>query len=145
RERVESRLGRALEDYTLPPVDVAPSDHMGVHAQRQPGLSYVGVPVHLGLISGDQLIAIADLAEPLGADIRITRQQNLIVANVPPGEVSRVVARIAEIGFPLDVNPLRATSIACTGEPHCNFSVTETKSRLDRLVTGLEARFGDDL
>jgi sulfite reductase beta subunit-like hemoprotein len=145
RERVESRLGRALEDYALPPAEVAPGDHMGVHEQQQPGLAYVGVPVHLGLISGDQLIAIADLAEPLGADVRITRQQNLIVGNVPVAEVDRVVARIAEIGFPLDVNPLRATSIACTGEPHCNFSVTETKSRLDRLVTGLEERFGDDL
>src|SRR3954464_7600323 len=145
RERVESRLGRALDDYTLPPADVRPSDHMGVHAQRQPGLAYVGIPVHLGLISGDQLIAIADVAEPLGADIRITRQQNLIVANVPSAEVDALVARVAEIGFPLDVNPLRATSIACTGEPHCNFSVTETKSRLDRLVTGLEARFSADL
>src|SRR3954447_2929725 len=145
RERVESRLGRALEDFALPPADVRPSEHMGVHEQRQPGLAYVGIPVHLGLISGDQMIAIADLAEPLGADIRITRQQNLIVANVPVAEVDGVVARVAEIGFPIDVNPLRATSIACTGEPHCNFSVTETKSRLDRLVTGLEARFGDEL
>src|SRR3954470_9060846 len=145
RERVESRLGRALEDYTLPPADVRPSDHMGVHPQRQPGLAYVGIPVHLGLISGDQMVAIADAPEPLGADIRITRQQNLIVANVPSAEVDALVARVAEIGFPLDVNPLRATSIACTGEPHCNFSVTETKSRLDRLVAGLEARFGADL
>jgi ferredoxin-nitrite reductase len=118
---------------------------MGVHEQKQPGLAYVGIPVHLGLMSGDQLIAIANLAEPLGADVRITRQQNLVVANVPTAEIDRVVASLADIGFPLDAGPLRASSIACTGEPHCNFSVTETKTRLDRLVTGLEARFGEDI
>src|SRR3954454_18830 len=56
RERVESRLGRALEDYALPPAETVPSDHMGVHEQRQAGLAYVGIPVHLGLISGDQMI-----------------------------------------------------------------------------------------
>ena len=54
-------------------------------------------------------------------------------------------ARLAEIGFPLEVNPIRAGSIGCTGEPHCNFSVTETKTRLAALVEGLEARFGDDV
>ena len=36
-------------------------------------------------------------------------------------------------------------SIGCTGEPHCNFAVTETKSRLGGLIEHLEARFGDDV
>jgi len=142
RERVESKLGRALEDFELPAVSVQPSDHMGVHEQKQPGLSYIGVPVHLGLISGDQMIAVADLAERVGGDVRITRQQNFIVANVPETEVESAIAELASIGFPLDVNHIRAAGIACTGEPHCNFSVTETKTRLGRLIEGLEERFG---
>ena len=83
RERVEERLGRKLDDFALPAPALASRDHLGVHAQKQPGLSYIGVPVHLGLISGDQMIAVADLAERAGADVRITRQQNFIVANVP--------------------------------------------------------------
>src|SRR5262249_59554358 len=58
-ERVEAKLGRTLERYELPAVDVEPSAHVGVHAQKQDGLSYVGVPVPLGLTSGDQLIALA--------------------------------------------------------------------------------------
>jgi ferredoxin-nitrite reductase len=37
---------------------------------------------------------------------------------------------------------VRGNSIACTGEPHCNFSVTETKTRLDRLISRLEETFG---
>ena len=142
RERVEARLGRALESFELPPAAVPPSDHLGVHSQKQPGLVYVGVPVHLGLISGDQMIAVADLADAVGGDVRVTRLQNFVVANVPEDAVDRVVAELTEIGFPLDVNPVRGRSIACTGEPHCNFSVTETKTRLGRLVEHLEESFG---
>jgi sulfite reductase beta subunit-like hemoprotein len=143
RERVEERLGRALEDYEQPAVEAPPHDHLGIHRQKQEGLVYIGVPVHLGLISGDQMIQIADLAEHVGADVRITRLQNFIVANVPEASVDDVVARLAEIGFDLDLNPVRGRSIACTGEPHCNFSVTETKSRLGRLIDSLEERFGE--
>jgi sulfite reductase beta subunit-like hemoprotein len=142
RERVEERLGRRLESFALPPVATAPHDHLGVHAQKQPGLFYIGAPVHLGLISGDQMIAVADLAERVGGDVRITRLQNFVIANVPEAEVETVVSALAEIGFSLDVNPVRGRSIGCTGEPHCNFSVTETKTRLGRLVEHLEGRFG---
>src|SRR5439155_2906030 len=93
RERVESKLGRTLEEFQLPAVIVQPSDHMGVHEQKQPGLDYIGVPVHLGLISGDQMIGVADLAERLGgADVRITRQQDFIVAHVPQSEAESASA-----------------------------------------------------
>jgi sulfite reductase (ferredoxin) len=143
RERVEAKLGRALEDFELPPIDVQPSNHVGVHVQKQDGLAYIGVPVRLGLVSGDQLIAVAGALEELGGDFRVTRQQNFIVTGVPVERVDEVVARLAEIGFPLETNEIWANSIACTGEPHCNFSVGETKTRLDRVVQHLEATFGD--
>jgi sulfite reductase beta subunit-like hemoprotein len=141
-ERVEAKLGRTLERFDLPPIVAQPSAHIGVHAQKQDGLSYIGVPVPLGLASGDQLIAIADLVESFGGDIRLTRQQNLIVTGV--SDVDTVVDRLAELGLPLSTNEIWANSIACTGEPHCNFSVGETKDRLRVLVDHLETTFGDD-
>jgi ferredoxin-nitrite reductase len=143
RLRVEERLGRELADFDLPAPELASRDHLGVQTQKQPGLRYIGVPVHLGLISGDQMIAVADLAERVGADIRITRQQNFLVANVPEGRVGEVTEGLAAIGFELDASHLRGRAVGCTGEPHCNFSVTETKQRLGRLIEHLEARFGD--
>src|SRR3954447_16763241 len=158
RARVEERLRRRLEDHPLPRGAPAPPrpprrprrpaatepphDHLGVHAQKQDGLVYAGVPVNLGLISGDQMVAVADLAESLGADVRITRLQNFIVANVPEARLDELSAGLERIGFPLDLNPLRGHSIACTGEPHCNFSITETKSRLGKLLDVVEERFG---
>jgi ferredoxin-nitrite reductase len=124
RERVESRLERRFDDFVLPPLP-RPSSHLGRHH------GWTGVPVHLGLITGDQMLALADL----GHEIRITRQQNLVlVGDVDP-------AALATIGLPLDAGSLRGDAIACTGEPHCNFSVTETKTRMDGLVRLLEERF----
>jgi ferredoxin-nitrite reductase len=141
--RVEEKLGRALERFELPPAAAQPSAHIGVHAQRQDGLSYIGVPVRLGLSSGDQLIAVADLVESFGGDIRLTRQQNLIVTGV--SDVETTLARLAELGLPLTTGELWANSIACTGEPHCNFSVGETKDRLRVLLAHLERTFGDEI
>jgi sulfite reductase beta subunit-like hemoprotein len=142
-ERVEAKLGRALERFELPPIDVRPSAHIGVHAQKQEGLSYIGVPVQLGLTTGDQLIAVADLVESFGGDIRLTRQQNLIVTGV--SDVAATLRALDALGLPLETNEIWANSIACTGEPHCNFSVGETKDRLRDLVDHLETTFGEEV
>jgi ferredoxin-nitrite reductase len=53
-----------------------------------------------------------------------------------------VVARVAEIGFPIDANALRGSSVACTGQPLCNFAVAATKTKLQEIVLRLEQRFG---
>jgi sulfite reductase beta subunit-like hemoprotein len=145
RARVEARLSRTLERFDLPPAEGSPTHHLGVQEQRQPGLFSIGVPVHLGLVSGDQLIAVADLADRLGGDVRLTRQQNFVLAGVPAAGVDGALAELAAIGFPLDVNPVRGHSIACTGEPHCSFSVAETKTRLGALLESLEERFGEQI
>jgi ferredoxin-nitrite reductase len=140
RERVERRLGRRFADFQLPPAP-APGTHIGLQTQRDGRIS-VGVPVHLGLLGGDQMIELAELAGRLGGDVRLTRQQNFILTNVPEFDVPVVTETLAAIGLPLDVSALRGDAIACTGEPHCNFSVTETKTRMDALVQLLEEHFG---
>ncbi len=145
RAEVERRLGHALEDFVLPPHPATHADHLGVRPQRQEGLVSVGIPVHLGLVTGDRLIALAELAERLGGDVRVTRQQNLVLTGVPEASVEWALAALRRSGFDLDGNGVRGASIACTGEPHCNFSVTETKTRLAALIEHLEARFGEQV
>ncbi len=141
RRLVEARLGRSFEDFPAPK-PTAEADHIGIHPQKQPGRVYVGFPVHLGLISGAQLLALADLAEELGGDLRITRQQNFILAGIPESRLEAVLQRVEEIGFTLNVNRIRANGIGCTGQPLCNYAVAETKSKLGEIVERLEARFG---
>ncbi len=141
RELVEERLGRRLEDLA-PPVARSGEHLTGVHPQRQEGFVYAGFPVTAGLVNGDQLQRIADVAEREGAGIRLTREQNFILAHVPAGRADAVVAEIERIGFPFAASRLRAVSIACTGSPLCNYAVALTKPRLVGLLDHLEAAFG---
>ena len=128
RERVERAARPHVRRLPAARRCRAPSNHLGVHED-----GWVGVPVHLGLITGDQLIAPGG-ARPRGADH-------------PPAEPRLLRRRMRrrrrsrEIGLAVDAGELRGDAIACTGEPHCNFSVTETKSRMDGLVRLLEERF----
>jgi len=143
RERLEKHLGRKLTPLKEVPVPIGRTDHMGVHPQKQEGLNYIGFPVFPGLISGDQMVAVAEVAAEYAHDFRITREQNFVLTGVPTEKVDTVIRRIAEIGFPLDVNPIRGHSIGCTGNPYCNFAVGDTKPRLVKLVDHLERRFGE--
>jgi sulfite reductase beta subunit-like hemoprotein len=143
RAEVEKFLGRTLEDLDQPPQRVGGNtEHLGINPQRQPGLSYIGFPVRLGKATGQQLVRIAEIAESVGGDVRLTRQQNFIVANVPNGKVDQVVAEIGALGFPLDVSRLHATALGCTGSPLCNYAVAETKVKLDEILIHLEGEFG---
>ena len=144
RAEVERRLGYALPDYTLEPLDREPADHMGAEPEHDPGLCTLGVPVHLGLDLGrpDARGRGARRRRTAGTS-RVTRQQNLVLTGI--ADVEAVSAALGEIGFPVDANRLRSNAIGCTGEPHCNFAVAETKTRLDGLVEHLEGRFGNEV
>jgi ferredoxin-nitrite reductase len=143
REMVEAKLGRRLADIKEEAAPIGRTDHMGVHPQSQPGLFHIGFPVHVGLIEADQMLRVADIAESLGGEIRLTREQNLILTGVPESKVEETLGRMKnDAGLSLDVNPIRGHSIACTGEPHCNFAVGETKPRLAQIIEHLELRLG---
>ncbi len=71
-------------------------DHIGVHPQRQEGLSYVGVNVTVGRMTGTNLVEMARLAETFGdGEIRLTTDQNLILTGVPEEKLARAARRAA--------------------------------------------------
>jgi ferredoxin-nitrite reductase len=55
------------------------------------------------------------------------------------------MAAVEEIGFSLNTNFIRGASIACTGQPLCNFAVAETKGKMQEIVERLETRFGKEV
>ena len=57
----------------------------------------LGVPVFAGQVTNVQLGQVADLAESYGGDVRITRQQNFIMANVPHARVDDISASLTEM------------------------------------------------
>jgi ferredoxin-nitrite reductase len=143
RAKIEEQLGRPLADGSVP-APAAEADHMGVHPQRQPGLSTVGVPVPAGRVTGTMLEELGGLLEDLGADLRFTRQQNFILGNVPTGRIGEVQGRLAELGLPTGKGRAYARSIACTSHRFCNYSVAETKGKLGEILDGLTTRFGGE-
>jgi ferredoxin-nitrite reductase len=145
RIAIEKQLGWPLEPLQAAPRPVGSVDHLGPHAQKQAGLFYIGFPVFLGHVTGQQTIQIADVAAEFGGDIRLARQQNFLITNVPEARVDEVIKRVGEIGFPLDVNGIRGGSVGCTGQPLCNYAVAETKSKLEEIVLRLEERFGREV
>jgi ferredoxin-nitrite reductase len=144
RDLVEARLGYQLEPLPELPLPDVESDHMGIHEQKSGGF-YAGFPVYLGLMSGRQMRALADLADEFRGDIRLTRRQNFIVTGIPEARLDEIVARVGEIGFPLDANGLYASSIGCIGDPHCNYAVTPTKEKLATVIERLVGQFGDQV
>lgn len=141
RAKIEQTLGRPLEDGAAPEPKID-ADHLGVHPQRQPGLVSVGVPVPSGRITGSKLEILADLADSYGGDLRFTRQQNFILSNVPADRVEDVTATLRGIGFDLDRGRAYGRSLACTSHQFCNYSVAETKGKLEQLLDELTEHYG---
>jgi len=142
RRRLEERLGHPLEDWPQPPQPVRREFHTGIHPQKQPGRFYVAFPVPAGKVNGDQLLGVARIAQEFGLRIRISQRQNLILSDIPQESLVAVIVMMREIGFPLQGSWMRATSIACTSDPYCNFSLNSSKELLLDLIDYLESRLG---
>jgi sulfite reductase (ferredoxin) len=137
-QRIGFRLDPAVEEH--PPDDVY-RDHVGIHAQKQPGLSYVGAVVLRGRITADQMQAAADLAERFaGGELRATNMQNLLVVNVPTIHADELARQLDAIGLRVRGSSFARGTVACSGTEFCKLAITETKSFSRWLVEELEER-----
>jgi sulfite reductase beta subunit-like hemoprotein len=144
RQVLEERLGRRLEDAPADyrePAD-AYRDHVGVHAQKQAGLYYIGAPVLVGRITSPQMKKVADLCRRYGdgKTIRLTNRQNILLLNVPERQVEKVLAGLGEVGLSINAHPVRRSVVTCTGTEFCKLAITETKARSRQVVEYLEKR-----
>ena len=145
RAEVEERLGRSLPTSVVPADPVDPHrDHLGVHPQVQAGLYYLGATTLRGRFTGDQMIAVADIADRFGSGaLRCTNRQNVIVLDVPDGQVDEAAASLRDIGLPTEASTFRRGVISCTGMEFCKLAIVETKERAAELIEHLERRVGD--
>lgn len=102
--------------------------HLGVHPQRQPGLSYIGIVLPLGQISSEQLHACADLASKYGSGtLRLTPWQNLLISDIPNSCILEVKTEIERLGLNWSATDIHSALVACTGKIGCASSATDTK------------------
>ena len=129
---VEEKLGHPLARVAPEFVEARPaqdrSAHLGVQPQKQAGLNWIGVWTPVGKMEGEQMRAIADVAQTFGdGDIRLTVWQNLLISGVPDAKAQDAVAALAEAGLTTQPTHLEAGLIACTGQTGCKFGNAKTK------------------
>ena len=145
RAEVETTLGRSFPTSVVPADPVDPHrDHLGIHPQVQPGLYYLGSTTLRGRFTGDQMIAVADIADRFGSGaLRCTNRQNIIVLDVPDAQVDEAAASLRDVGLPTEASTFRRGVISCTGMEFCKLAIVETKERAAELIEHLERRVGD--
>jgi sulfite reductase beta subunit-like hemoprotein len=145
QDRLAEELGRRLD----PPADVAEyavHDHLGWQRQAD-GRWLVGIWVENGRVKDTPesqvragLRAIVEAARP---EIRLTAQQNIVLANISAADRPRVDALLAAYGLSIGCEPLstlRRYAMACPAMPTCGLAVAESERYLPSLIGELERR-----
>jgi ferredoxin-nitrite reductase len=115
-------------------------DLLGVHAQKQLGLNFVGLHVPVGRLNVPEMRELARLAEVYGSgELRLTVEQNVLIPNVPDSRVGPLLQEPLLKKFSPNPGPLQRGLVSCTGNQFCNFALIETKNRAVALMEELEA------
>ena len=139
---LQERLGFTLDPAEPEelPADIH-RDHVGIHRQKQAGLSYVGANVLRGRIAPEQLRTAANLADRYAdGHLRNTIMQNLLIVNVPNEHASRVAGELTAAGLPVRASAFARGTVACTGSEFCKLALTETKGFARWLTEELDQR-----
>jgi sulfite reductase (ferredoxin) len=141
-DELNRRIGFKLDPAVPEDVpDDSLRDHVGIHPQRQPGLAYVGASVLRGRMTGEQLVAAAELAERFGSEsLRATVSQNLVFVDVPYKKTAELARELGQIGLHVEASTFWRGAIACTGTEFCKLAIAETKGFTKWLVDELEER-----
>ena len=116
--------------------------HIGVHAQRQPGLNYIGIAVPVGRLPVKQMRALADAADQFGSgELRLTVWQNLLIPNIPSERIDEALAAIRAADLDCMAGTVMRGTVACTGNRGCRYSATDTKSHAVELANRLDTQF----
>jgi sulfite reductase (ferredoxin) len=143
RAEVQARLPFRLqppEELRWQPVD----DHLGWHEQGD-GRLYVGVFIENGRIADAGEVRSATglrrIVEELRPQVRLTAQQNVILAGIDPSDKSRVEQLLAQHGI-MPVNRISHAlrhSMACPAIPTCGLAVAEAERALPALIRRISA------
>ncbi|HEY1743610.1 MAG TPA: nitrite/sulfite reductase [Granulicella sp.] len=139
---VEEKLGFKFDPADEGPIaDDLYRDHVGVHRQRQEGLSYVGATVLNGRLTPEQLHALASFSETYGdGHLRATISQNIVLVNIPNAKTPELVKEITALGLQVAPTVFYRGAVACTGTEFCKLAISETKGFAKWLVGEMEER-----
>ena len=102
---------------------------MGIVKQHDGRFAVVANPP-LGLLSSDQLEALAAIGQAEGIrQLRVTRDQNIVVPDLPDGRVEGVVNRLKAIGIDVPASAAETPDVvSCPGTTTCRIGITNAQS-----------------
>jgi ferredoxin-nitrite reductase len=141
REELARRVDHYLEPAGRDVRSQFHSDHLGITAQKQPGLRSVGLSVPFGRMNPEQMDELARLADEYGdGEIRLTTGQNAILANVSDEQLDALLDEDLLSEFSPNPSRVHRRVVACTGTDYCNLAQIDTKGHAADLSRQLDRR-----
>ncbi|MEC1521088.1 assimilatory sulfite reductase (NADPH) hemoprotein subunit [Neobacillus niacini] len=142
KEELEERLGWSLDE--------AKPYHFDNNGDRYGWVKGIGGKWHLTLfIEGGRVAdfddyklktGLREIAKIHTGDIRLTSNQNIIIANVSAQKKKKISELIEKYGLTdgEHISALRRSSIACVALPTCGLAMAEAERYLPRLIDKIE-------
>ncbi|NII11498.1 assimilatory sulfite reductase (NADPH) hemoprotein subunit [Oleiagrimonas sp. C23AA] len=146
KTELQSRLG-----FTLAPARDARFTHNGDRygwMQGENGTWHLTLHIPAGRVAdvGKRRLksGLRAIAEVHAGDLRMTCNQNVIIAGVAPADRDAIDALVAEYGLDsyATATPLRRHAVACVALPTCGMAMAEAERYLPALLDQAEALLG---
>ena len=142
RAEVERRSGVKL-GKSRPYAFTATGDRYG-WTEGEDGRSHLTLFIENGRVKNTpaarMVTGLRRIAEIHDGDLRLTPNQNVIIADVRPENRAAIEALVAEHGLTAQASALRRNSMACVALPTCGLALAESERYLPDLITALEER-----
>jgi ferredoxin-nitrite reductase len=133
--------GEAFPHDGLHHVHRAPRSGLGVQAQKQPGLHWLGLSVPVGRLDAAGMAELAQLARRYGSgELRFTEAQNVLIPDVASAHLEALLAEPLLQRFSPAPGALEGEAVSCTGNRYCSFALIPTKTTAQAVVAALEQR-----
>ena len=90
--------------------------------------------------TGQMVTGLRRIAEMHDGDLRLTPNQNVVIANVSKENRAAIEVLMAKHGLTTQASALRRNSMACVALPTCGLALAESERYLPDLITALEER-----
>lgn len=147
REELQARVAFPIEPPRPMPA-FAVDDHLG---WTRHGATHwtLGIPVDSGRIADTDAArlrtGIRQVVERVGCDVRLTAQQNLLLAGIHADDRAIVEALLDAHGIVTvgRISGVRRNSLACPALPTCGLAISEAERVLPRVLADVERALDD--